>query len=293
MNDLNRLGIRIVIIVFTTVLLVAAIAYGIQWFLNRSDTESATESEQVAQARADSDNDGLPDLFENIYHTDPEVIDTDNDGLSDYEELGVGRDPAIPGPNDVSKPPTGENIIEPNTFTGKYLATLPTDAAREEVLSQDRLEAFVELNRGQLLPTLPPESVKTTPATGKDAITAYLDAISSTQNEQIISVSNDDIEAALAAQLQLNKDLMDQVIAKLAANITALQTVPAPTEVVTLHTKLLQASEALHTNVQSLRTIDADFVGGLIASKNIDELGAVFQDIGQQIIALETKYEIK
>jgi len=37
----------------------------------------------------DSDNDGLADIVEEVYGTDPNSPDTDGDGLTDYEEIHI------------------------------------------------------------------------------------------------------------------------------------------------------------------------------------------------------------
>ena len=299
MNELNRLGVRIVLIVFVAVALALALFWGIGALINENgDGDATTPDALLAQLasdedRVDTDQDGLPDLFENIYRTDPNNPDSDGDGTSDLAELSTGRDPSIAGPDDSSGPPTGTEVLDTETFTGQYLATLPINAEREDVLNQDRLEAFVELNRGQLLPELSATAVANNTDEGKEAIEAYLNGISSSHNEQIVNVNNDDIERGLTAQLQLNPALMDEVVSNLAGNVAALTSISAPAEVVALHTKLIQASQALHTNVIALRQIDADFVGGLIASKNIDDLGPVFNDIAEQVVALETKYALE
>lgn len=48
----------------------------------------------------DSDQDGLSNAEEALYHTDPNNPDTDGDGYSDGVEVASGYDPTIPAPND-------------------------------------------------------------------------------------------------------------------------------------------------------------------------------------------------
>ena len=43
----------------------------------------------------DDDNDGLSDLDEDIFGTNPLLADTDGDGLDDGTEVAQGRDPTI------------------------------------------------------------------------------------------------------------------------------------------------------------------------------------------------------
>lgn len=51
--------------------------------------------------KSDIDQDGLPDIEEVLYRTDPLNKDTDGDGFLDGEEINSGHDPLIPGPNDL------------------------------------------------------------------------------------------------------------------------------------------------------------------------------------------------
>jgi uncharacterized protein involved in exopolysaccharide biosynthesis len=48
----------------------------------------------------DSDQDGLTDLEEGSYGTDPKNRDTDGDGYSDGAEVKSGYDPTVPAPGD-------------------------------------------------------------------------------------------------------------------------------------------------------------------------------------------------
>lgn len=46
-----------------------------------------------AENNKDSDEDGLRDLEEKYFGTDPEIKDTDQDGYSDFEEIKNGYNP--------------------------------------------------------------------------------------------------------------------------------------------------------------------------------------------------------
>ncbi len=185
------------------------------------------------------------------------------------------------------------NVKNPTTVTEQYLASLPEDIAAGEILSKERLEAFVNLNKGQLLPVLPPEFVSSSPASGKEAIETYLNSISAVHNKELQAVTNADIEAAFKLQTQLQPERLTEVVAQLTKNIDVLRAVRAPAEATPLHTQLLAASQALLDNTKRLQTTSTDFVTGLIGSKNIEELGSIFQDIANQVTALETKYSLQ
>ncbi|NQV90592.1 hypothetical protein HQ487_04290 [Candidatus Uhrbacteria bacterium] len=60
--------------------------------------EEATEEEVVeeeTEADIDTDEDGLTDVEEETYGTDPENPDTDGDGYHDGEEVSTGHDPLV------------------------------------------------------------------------------------------------------------------------------------------------------------------------------------------------------
>ncbi|MBI4022508.1 MAG: hypothetical protein HY372_04050 [Candidatus Andersenbacteria bacterium] len=293
MQEVNRLGVRVVGI--TAVVL--AVLFGLYWgarMLLRREGEVSLPAEPVtlAERQQDTDNDGVADLYETAYYnTDPTKPDTDGDGMNDLDEITAGRDPAVAGPKDESRPATGSAVVQQDTFTQRYLAGLPDDIARDQILDQARLEAFIAASRGPLLPELPEGTIKMTAAAGKEAVAAYLDAISAAHNKSLRVITSTDIEAAFRLQVQSSQpQTMRDLVIALTNNVGVLEAAAAPAEVVSLHTKLVAASRALRDNAAALRDIQQDFVGGLIAAKNIEELGGVFQEIAQEVQALEGKY---
>jgi hypothetical protein len=69
----------------------------------------------------DSDNDGLKDWEEALWHTDPHNPDTDNDGTTDGEEIKLGRSPTAPAPNDDLKTITLEQAASSTIQTSDNL----------------------------------------------------------------------------------------------------------------------------------------------------------------------------
>lgn len=298
MNHLNRLGLKAVGLTTSVLVVIFGIYWGIRTVFFSPDAPLQLVRQETAthQPLPDADGDGLPDTYENMYQTDPQRGDTDGDGIYDRAEIAAGTDPTIPSPGDEVKPSTGESVQQvagAKTFTQQYLATLPTDAAREDILDQTRLEAFVATNRAELLPSVSAGTVQTTTDAGATAIQTYLDTIGSSHNKQIHNVTNGMIEEAFKAQLQLNPEPLNTIVTQLEQNVKVLKTIPAPAEVADMHEKLIRATTALHANVMALRDINQDFVGGLIATKNIDELGTIFQEIATSVKELEAKYELQ
>ncbi|MDP3997217.1 MAG: hypothetical protein Q8P73_01820 [bacterium] len=305
MNEINKLGLRI-----TGITLVAvALLYGIFWggkYTYQKFLGDKTEKEQLAQNKVtdqagdsanfdtsqDTDGDGIPDSFEIIYRTNPDSKDTDSDGASDLDEITIGRDPLTPGPNDELMPDTGSKVASTDTFTDKYLFSLPTDAAQEDILSTDNLTAFVDANKGDLTPALPEGTILVSDASGKEAVSKYLDSISTAQNKELAAVSSDDIDTAFKQQVADPQALKD-ILAKLENNVAILKKVQAPKEAEELHGAYVAASQALADNVKLLIDMPNDFVGGLIGAKKIGELGVVFEDLAAQVETLEAKYGIQ
>lgn len=291
MQTLNKLGLKVAGLT-SLILLVGFGLYsgGKAWRTQSGADRVAKNTDSTAPA--DRDQDGLPDEFEKFYHTNERDTDTDGDGVSDLQEITRGRDPSIAGTQDESRPPTGKNVTALDTHTQRYLATLPEDIAREEILNKDRLEAFVALNRGTLLPAVAEPTVQPTPPS-KENIEAYLNHISSAHNTELSAVTNSDVEKAFTAHLQLQAQEFASLITKLERNVLVVKSVAVPSEVVELHKKLVAASQALLTNAQQLQAVDDDFVGGLIAAQNIQDLGPVFSEVAQGVQQLEQKYGIQ
>lgn len=297
MQSINALGLKVVGITAVVALVVAGAYVGVRQLIGQPKTTiPPSPSTEVSPSPApDADNDGLPDKFEPLYQTNPNKADTDDDGKNDLQEITVGTNPLTAGPNDAIKPPTGAAAADLATYTGKYLASLPENISREEILKRERLEEFINANQGELLPVIAPDSVVKSADSGKAAIQAYLDAISPTQNIELAAVSNEDINEALRQQLlDQNSTALADLTKKLEHNMETIKKVPVPAEVTELHTKYLAASKALLDNVKLLGSMfSGDFVGGLIAAKKIEDLAPVFQGIATEIQALEAKYGLK
>lgn len=298
MKDTNALGLRVVGITATLLIVLFGLYWGGRALLFNKGADRSPLPQQgmaLADRTRDTDGDGVADLIETTYYkTDPNKADTDGDGVSDLHEITSGRDPLIPGPNDESRPATGSKVTELKTHTQLYLSALSDDVPRDEILDQARLESYVEANRGTLLPTVTSDMMLVVPGEGKEAVAAYLDAISSTHNDAIKIVTSADIEAAYRLQVSSQQPQpMRDVVAALTSNAAVIEGVSAPSEIAALHTKLVAASRSLRDNVELLHKINQDFVGGLIAAKNIEGLGDVFQEIAADIKALEEKYGLE
>lgn len=108
-----RKGMRLAIISMVAIIAIGATAYFVFFYqaavpapdttgtITPDDSINATNDTSVpadnqnsnidipTNARIDSDGDGLTDVEEQVFGTDPESIDTDNDGLSDSDEVNI------------------------------------------------------------------------------------------------------------------------------------------------------------------------------------------------------------
>ncbi len=69
------------------------------------EDNNGLDSNDETDWNVDSDGDGLPNIWEYRFGTDPRDADTDGDGVSDYAEIRRGGDPLAPFPH---VPPLGE-----------------------------------------------------------------------------------------------------------------------------------------------------------------------------------------
>lgn len=88
-------------------------------------TSNTPKNGIVSVVSNDSDHDGLSDLDEQDYDTDPYKADTDGDGYLDGEEVLAGTDPTIADPKlDTQQLKDSKNLTTAylNNFIGGYMA---------------------------------------------------------------------------------------------------------------------------------------------------------------------------
>jgi len=183
---------------------------------------------------------------------------------------------------------------EVGPVTKKYVESLPKEQSKEQVLGESTIATYIDSNRGILLPELPAGTVKLSTASGKTAIKTYLDQISPAQNKKIQNITGDAIGTAFQNE-QSGQDpkALTPILASITANFDLLKGIATPKEAEVLQTKLLQATQALITNIQVIQSFKQDPISGLIGLKNISALDAVYTDISAQISALEKKYNLQ
>lgn len=246
-----------------------------------------------ARVLSDRDQDGLTDEAEELYHTDPDNPDTDRDGTRDGDEVAAGRNPLLAGEDEL-KPPTGRNVLGAVSYTARYLATLPEDTARDMIINKDALDAFAADNRGTLIPDIPPAGIATVDPTDSETVRQYFARISSVSNPEVIAVAADDIAAAFRLDFERHDpETIEKIIVVLQSNITIYQQTPVPQGIRSIHEQLIALNEALLTNTQLLHTMPQDFVAGLIAARNLEELGSRFATLAHDMQSIQDEYGIE
>lgn len=144
-----------------SVVLGAIIILGLIVFFNNKGDESdrggdgavvasGAETFDPGAFELDTDGDGLRDWEESLWGTDLNNPDTDGDGTPDGEEVRLGRDPLIPGPNDVLEPSTiptykrtdTENLTTTQAFERDYYNGIAQLSA-EGQLSDQTLQTLI------------------------------------------------------------------------------------------------------------------------------------------------------
>ena len=114
----------------------------------------ADESNNGKNIFIDSDQDGLSDEEEKIYHTDPYKADTDGDGYSDGAEVASGYDPLKPAPGDKIIQNTGTSNSQSETkessdnltqqLTKKVTSVLNQSSGEDKDITMDEVQSIVD-----------------------------------------------------------------------------------------------------------------------------------------------------
>lgn len=254
----------------------------------------------------DTDQDGLSNTLEVLYKTDAGNADTDGDGYLDGSEVANGYNPTIPSPNDkvvpsptpaVAQAPatTSPTTAPTGTLTAQFFTRFGLPPIRASLTENpEQLERFVdEVNARGYLPALAPGDVRTTAASGKNAVSTYLDAISIPQNPKLHAVTATEIGTAFRTFTSTKKsESLNAILTRLRENIATLKGIAVPTEARSIHETYLAATMALAENVELLLRYDQDYVGTLVAAARIEGLRVSFDTVAKGITDLEKKYNI-
>ncbi|MDM8535267.1 Ig-like domain-containing protein [Desulfobacterales bacterium HSG17] len=110
------------------------------------ETENGLNPDDASDASADNDNDGLNNLEEFIYKTEPDNGDSDNDGINDGDEVAAGIDPTDDTDSDPNNAKDADNDGMPD-FWEKLFGLDPAYSFDDELDADNdgltNLEEFI------------------------------------------------------------------------------------------------------------------------------------------------------
>lgn len=107
-------------------------------------------------SKIDSDHDGIPDVDEAYYQTDPFNPDTDGDGYKDGEEIAEGCSPIIPKPNDCQDDHHHSQILSQNITNelGKLITGGLFSGDLKNPQTNNKYKANIELIKNKVVSDL-------------------------------------------------------------------------------------------------------------------------------------------
>lgn len=222
------------------------------------------------QFNRDDDNDGLKNWEETIFKTDPNNPDTDGDGIRDGKEAFNLNLPAQePPPRDKTESNSnltreltelfGKNYIAPMALNPRIANQINTDQAAEEIV-QDifaKYSAQIETFNASDITAVEKGDVA---QYRRDLASSVLKPFQNLPGMEVVIVAE-----AVKTEDYSNLAVLDPYIAAYNAVIQNLQTIPVPQQFKEFHIAFLNLAARQKKNVEHLRDIDKDIVGGLIA----------------------------
>lgn len=210
----------------------------------------------------DNDNDGLFNIIEEIYGTDPENPDTDGDGLTDYEEVYItGTDP-LKYDTDDNGINDADDDSDNDGLSNREEIELGTDPRNDDT-DGEGLSDYDELNKYNTDP-LKADSDGDTLNDG-DELAIGLDP----NNPETFGIPDAEykVEQIVAADSEaLKKVNTDESPYKLSLEVTASGNVNG-----NLNADRSSYSTAINSDIQLGETIDLNYIGG-----DVDEVKLSF-----------------
>ena len=192
---------------------------GLIFVLNYSKKESLNRTSEISENFKDSDNDGLRDWEEELFHTDPFDPDTDNDGYLDGEEVNSGHNPLVKAPGDelsLYPLPLGEKY----NLTNKVLNETAVQKLLSSYLSQkaEYVESRPEINSpAQFLAQTNPSTIE---EMAEKSIYESYDYLMG-ENEEYLSGLSEIFDISISdEQIKVSKDNSKQAIELYVSKIT-------------------------------------------------------------------------
>lgn len=248
-------------------------------------TDILVNDEVIEGVHLDTDGDRLEEWQEDLWGTNPNDPDSDGDGTDDGEEVRIGRNPSIKGPNDRAR----ESSV--TTTTVRYYDDNPA-LSTTDVVSRDLLSAYLSMKQSGTytdgaLEDLTEQMIAKTGSRAKPIVSTYgpgdvkIETIESaeayrtyanTLGTLFLQFRNDDAESEISLFTRMlergDSSVQPQMEAIEASyfNISkALIAIRAPYSIAKDHLDLANAYDALGQAVGKLRDFQKDPVANVEA----------------------------
>lgn len=233
-------------------------------------------------AQKDSDNDGLKDWEEILWKTDLLKPDTDGDGALDSEEIKLGRDPLVKGPNDKLKTPeeakkSGEAVPKTLTkniaqrFAAEYLTALGTSEGNPDIFQKKSIaESLIASLAGETVKirdTFMPVDIAIQSNVSPEFIKNYLNATGLFLEKNFAGLEETEIsilEQALATENFEELKKLDKYAGAYKKAVEFLKKQKVPVSYAILHLELMNIFNNTALAVGDMQKIESDPAKGLI-----------------------------
>lgn len=239
---------------------------------------------------ADADHDGLTNIEESYWGTDPFNKDTDGDGFLDGEEVASGHDPRVPGPNDLLAVTNGFIKSARDTNLTQKLSSLVTAGIYAGDLKDQSTSQYKSAINNLGLSVLddgystlnPPvdSSVIRTTANSQEIQEKYVSTIfdiieKKLMNDALLSFFKIDVLTRMASTGSKNDSMRVELLSEamniknIAANI---QNMDVPASWKDIHLELLSDVQSLALTLEAFSSMGTDPLKAIIATQNLQDL---------------------
>lgn len=274
----------------------------------------------------DSDNDGLRDWEEELFHTDPYNPDTDGDGYLDGEEVDSGHNPLVKSPGDkltFYPLPLGDNYNITNKVLsddiidsildsyfyqkGQYVSDNEIDSPEtfsalvkqstiQEMLRRaigENYETILE-KAGKTVSQIPDlfnieisdADIKISEDNSSEAIKLYLSQITSFIASEAFFLQEQNLNALQSALQNRDFSQADKIIKINEANIESFKEIVVPSSGKEIHKQILKFSILLRNIYVSLRDVFNDPLKAYVAAQKLEDFSDSWDKLMQEIINL-------
>jgi len=227
----------------------------------------------------DTDGDGLADWKEALWGTDVNNPDSDGDGISDNDEINLGRNPKIAGPDDAFMEDDlqkrnsflpNENETKTDTFSREFFASIvalqQSGQLNEDTIAELSDSFAEELFKTTFAPKYSISDIKTSKSITLESLKKYGNDVGlisqkypSSENELAI------VKYVLESDKQNDSDKLTPIILTYSQIEKDLFDIIVPEDVIVYHMDALNATTKIQKALSGMQNIGNDPIGGIIS----------------------------